>query len=44
MCRHDDSFYDETTANTDGSVTIAEKSNTGDAPPELTLTTTAVHE
>jgi Protein of unknown function (DUF1579) len=37
-------FYDETAANADGSVTIVEKSSTGDAPLELTLTTTAVRE
>jgi hypothetical protein len=37
-------FYDETTANTGGSVTIVEKSSTGDRPLEVTLTTTAVRE
>jgi hypothetical protein len=37
-------FYDETAANADGSVPIVEKSSTGDAPLELTLTTTAVRE
>jgi hypothetical protein len=37
-------FRDVTTANADGSVAIVEQSAVGDAPLELTLTTTAVRE